>query len=519
MSCKIRRKKCDETKPQCLRCQASGKACAYEYVEYPESEAYRVKRTKPAPRHTSKGLSRPPRNVSASPSDANLASSFTPPIIGSSTALPLSIIPELPSNGVYPSTSLVVSRSITGPPSEPFMPTTTLQLLSDINPGPVSSSGSSPDLALVPVVTAHATSGSTSQASSLLCVALTIDKNVKENTLPFVLHCYSLWVLVRVFEPLKIAHVMRDQVITQFSSEKSRIRTILIANVMDMFARNMTIDGPRKTILNRLALEVQKSSAAFLNIPPSTPLLDRQNALRTLDSMLEIFSLQIPTQSTHTCIQSLDYAAPVFRRACPDPPTQPVNLANILLGSDLNLQHFATIDIIRSVTTGLPTYVQYEVPSSLELCEYMFRLKGSLGLRWLHGIPDQFILLFAWIISLSGIPEAGRSTELITWIETNLPLIKVATHESGDPALRICRMVVQECWRCAVRIYLYMVLCKANSYDSRVVRAQKGFMRLVRSVKPGRNPDVYLLTPMVIAGVATIEERDRGHAPPQDLER
>ena len=90
-------------------------------------------------------------------------------------------------------------------------------------------------------------------------------------------------------------HAMREQVITQFSSEDTRIRTILIANVMDMFAKNFTIDGARKSILTQLASDVTQSGATFMATPPSfVPALDRQNAIRTLDNMLEVrpFSYQ-----------------------------------------------------------------------------------------------------------------------------------------------------------------------------------------------------------------------------------
>ncbi|CAE6467311.1 unnamed protein product [Rhizoctonia solani] len=169
------------------------------------------------------------------------------------------------------------------------------------------------------------------------------------------------------------------------------------------------------------------------------------------------------------------------------------------------------MDIMNSVVTGMPTHFPYEVPFSLDLCKQIYELQDNYayGLQWLHGSPDQFILLLAWIISLSETPGASNNAGLITWIETNLPQIKIATIRSGDPVLRLGRMVVQECWRFSVLIYLYMFLCKANAYDPRVIRAQKGFMRLVRGVKPARHPDAYLLTPMVIAGVATIEEQDR----------
>ncbi|CAE6513559.1 unnamed protein product [Rhizoctonia solani] len=337
-----------------------------------------------------------------------------------------------------------------------------------------------------------------------------MDKNVKDNTLPFVLNCYSQWAIARVFEPLKVAHAMREQIIAQFSSEDTRTRTILIANVMDMFAKNLVIDSTRRSILDRLVLDVRKSGSDFMASPPSfAPKSDNEIAMRTLDSMLEIFSLQTTTQPIATCIRSLDYAAPVFRRACPEPPGQPVNLPNILLAPNPNLRHFATIDVVKSITTGTPTYFKYEVPFSLELCERMYQLQGNLGLQWLHGFPDQFILLFAWINSLCETPGASTDSKLIAWIETNLPRIEVAIDQSGDPLLRIGRMVVQECWRCVVLIYLYMALCKADAYDHRVVCAQKSFMRLIRSVKAGRNPDAYLFTPVTIAGVATIEDRDR----------
>ncbi|KAJ1311882.1 hypothetical protein OPQ81_010341 [Rhizoctonia solani] len=339
-----------------------------------------------------------------------------------------------------------------------------------------------------------------------------MDKSIKENTLPFVLYCYSQWAITSLFEPRKIIDTMRDQVVAQFSSENTRTRTILIANAMNMFVKNLTIDGPRKSIVYHLASEVKKNGAAFIATPPSfVPVLDRQNAIRILDNMLEILGLQLETQNTWDCIHSLENAAPVFRRACPDLPGRPINLPNLLLDLSLNPRYFATLDIVIALVTGLPTLFQYEVPFSLELCErtYQWQMRGNYGLQWLYGFPDQFIMLFAWINTLSETPGAGDNPELITWIERQLPLIKVAIDESGDPFLRIRRIVVLESWRFAAFIYLYMVLCKTNAHDPRVIRAQKGFMRLVREVKPGRNPDLHLITVMLVAGVVTTEEQDQ----------
>ncbi|CAE6478821.1 unnamed protein product [Rhizoctonia solani] len=515
-SCKARRKKCSETKPQCLRCVASGSTCVYEYIEYPEGDRHRVIRTRPGPR-TALGRAAT-QNCSPSPSDTTMTFSSPSAVSEDSTSLGLATW----SNEFSLNWNHDAPQGVDVSLFRPSIPPVVSQLLSGFDP--INSSFTLPELAMLPVDVVLAVSDSTFQeipivqdedndpegVRLLLCPTPALDKNAKSNTLPFVLHCYSQWALARVFEPLKLVYTMRDQVITHFSSETTRNRTILIANVMDTFAKKLAIDDSRKTILNRLVLDVQQSGAYFTATPPSSvPNWDRQNAMHTLDSMLETFSLQIATQSISACIQSLDYAAPVFRRACSEPPEQPVNLANILLQSNLNLRNFAIFDIIQSITTGRPTYIRYEVPFSLELCERIYQVQDSIGLRWLHGFPDQFILLFAWIISLCEVPRAGNNAELVTWIETNLPHIKIAVDDSGDPVLRIGRMVVQECWRFAVLVFLYMVLGQAHAHDPRVIRALKGFMRLVRGVKPGRNPDAYLFTPMSVAGVAATEAQDQ----------
>ncbi|KAJ1310632.1 hypothetical protein OPQ81_009161 [Rhizoctonia solani] len=574
--CKARRKKCDETKPQCLRCESLGQPCNYEYIQYPEGEGHRVQRTRPAARNTSRpGISaKTSRNVSGNPPDADLASSSTPKISGDSTPVarsaslgtwsdeiqtsPYPVVPNYPDfqqdspfgflpqqevqqsldppysphdrrgSDDYPTRAFLsagqvdclqslfdlalpddqlnqvswttqwlrslpeleqnldaVSQGAVG-----FLPTPPVfPVASDSNPTGIPLTAT--DLVLLPDGMICSNSVSILQDSvtsedededegeddpeairSRLCIVPTVDKNLEQNTLPFVLQCYSQWAIARFFEPLKIVNALRDQVITQFSCEKSRTRTIMIANVMDMFAKRLAIDGQRKSVLDHLALDVRKDGLALIAASSSVaPELDRQLALRTLDSVLEIFALQACTQSIAAVIQLLDYAAPVFRGACLEPPGQPLNLPNLLLD-----------------------------PNYTTRC----RSRSSCASECIA-----FILLFAWINTLSETPQAGDNPQLVAWVEKQLPLIKVTIDDSGDPLLRIGRLVVQECWRFAVQIYLYLVLCKANAYDPRVVSAQKGFMRLIRGVRRARNPDAYLLNLIAIAGVATIEERDR----------
>jgi hypothetical protein len=124
---------------------------------------------------------------------------------------------------------------------------------------------------------------------------------------------------------------------------------------------------------------------------------------------------------------------------------------------NLNLQHFATADVMRSLITGKPTYFRYDVPFSLDLCNQMHQLRDTHSLQWLRGVPDESILLFAWINNLCETPGASKNQELITWIEEIVPRIQIPVSQIGDPLLRIAKAVAQESWRFVVLIYLYMV--------------------------------------------------------------
>jgi hypothetical protein len=168
-------------------------------------------------------------------------------------------------------------------------------------------------------------------------------------------------------------------------------------------------------------------------------------------------ALQASTHSLTAYIRTLENTALVFRRACTEPPGQPLNLVNIILDPSVNLWYFASLDIMGSVTTGRPTCFRYEIAYSVELWEQICQLRKDHGLQWLHGLSDHFAIILAWINSLCGIPGASIDTALIGWVEAQVCQVKVTSSSSGDPALHIARVTVHECWRMAVLVYLYMV--------------------------------------------------------------
>jgi hypothetical protein len=171
-------------------------------------------------------------------------------------------------------------------------------------------------------------------------------------------------------------------------------------------------------------------------------------------------------------------AAPVFLSACP--PPHPPHVASIILGTRINLKNFLVVDVVSGVTTGLPLSCRsvsvcpfpdtldgelflirdrYHVPWSLELCE-LFAKTEDQGVQWVLGVPDQYILLFAYIDSLVEEAKATGKTvdpQIIAQLEYDLPNIVILPCQSTDPSLTIRRMVVQKCWREAALIYFYMV--------------------------------------------------------------
>ncbi|KAH7311796.1 hypothetical protein B0J17DRAFT_687675 [Rhizoctonia solani] len=71
------------------------------------------------------------------------------------------------------------------------------------------------------------------------------------------------------------------------------------------------------------------------------------------------------------------------------------------------------------------------------------------------------------------------------------------------------RSVVQECWRQAAYIYLYMAV-RGDSCDTpRVKGAYKRFMRLLKGTKPGRLPDEFLIAPLLIISPVAQRQHDR----------
>ncbi|KAH7337516.1 fungal-specific transcription factor domain-containing protein, partial [Rhizoctonia solani] len=567
-TCKRRKKKCDERQPTCLRCEKAGKECeGYASLENPDSRGL-MRRTRLAPSHAAGGassLSKPSENRTASSSANNTHIPPAPPI--SSQEYPygpldhqnnhwdvdrvvaLGLIDQQRVSS-YESPSPPSSASSfdpvhyytpTNPPSRahPYPPQTSLFLLpreanrslassklvsSAIRHEPIQSMGAGAVYGPAYPPPSPATSSDEDEKSSptededpegvriasVMCTVPVLDSNTPNNALPFVLQCYARWVNFVVFDPLRVIDAMKDSVINQFSSsESARSRIILVANILGVLGKS-TNTSRSTSIVESLTTEAHRAIMRFRdNKPESRREIDMYNASKALDLMMEMILIKRFASPLATVLTLMEFAAPVFRRACPDPPQQLVNLPSILLSGNINLQNFVVIDILLSVTMARPMLFKYDTSYTPDTYHRM--MSGECGFEWLYGIPDQFIVLFAWINSLAEDYGSNVDPQHVSRIEDQIRDAKTRSSSSpaADPVRTIRRAAVQECWRQAMYAYLYLVLCKARADDPRIKKAAKSFVRLVGGVEAGRNPDFFLFIPIITIGAFLQKEQDR----------
>ncbi|CAE6448708.1 unnamed protein product [Rhizoctonia solani] len=606
------KKKCDETKPECLRCQRSGNQCeGYAGFENPDGKGI-MRRARPGPakitdrpatstsaRTSQKAAaavpsdsSRPSRPVvpsqvadkdqpadsdaqqdtennttltedpkgldSLSPSDAHVSSegrvstsllpSQTIVLIGNPRTIdPLTTIPQASIEQIdespydvhspdiassnYSSTSPshnLNSGSLSsgqtslynalfslagGPQSTPTdiaSQTTTLPpatLRGPSWPSPNSSGGNDEDDEDEDSVKSE--DDDPEGVKQAMCTTVTPDANVETNALPFVLQSYAQWINFMVFDPKSVVYMFREGVIAQFSSSQEiRTRVILLSNVFGALGKSPVLNSKVRSVVTYLSAEAHQSIGRFNSTEPaSLREMDMMNALKSIDLMMEVILLRRFAGSIPSIVGLMEVAAPVFRRACPEPLGQLVNLPNILVSPSINLRHYAETDIMTATLLARRMFLRYDILYTPEINE---RFMGSqAGLHWLHGIPDQLIILLAWVNMLH--EDFGMNVDplIISQIEMEVERVKITPSTSDDPVYTIRRFAVQECWRLVVYIHLYVTLCGAHAEDPRVVKFVKRFMRFLGGIKPARTVDTFLSLPIMFIGTFVSRKQDR----------
>ncbi|GAB1518996.1 hypothetical protein RhiTH_002061 [Rhizoctonia solani] len=230
------------------------------------------------------------------------------------------------------------------------------------------------------------------------------------------------------------------------------------------------------------------------------------------DNITEIIMpLHLATSSLATSVSLLREVALAFKRAVLEPPGHPINLPSKLIVPNADLRQYSSMDVMTSLGTGCPMSFQYDVTYSDPVlgASGVFDAADALGLQWMYGCPEFFIILLARMHNIRDdatrridVQEVGEIEQSIRGWQPRYPL-------SQDPHLAVARLAVQECWRQTLLIYLYMGICKTTSDDPRVQDAHRSFMKLIKTVQPRRIPDLFLLLPFFVVSVASCHTADR----------
>ncbi|KAG8781105.1 hypothetical protein FRC12_022214 [Ceratobasidium sp. 428] len=335
---------------------------------------------------------------------------------------------------------------------------------------------------------------------------LALDRNVASNSLPYVISSYFRWIIRVVFEPLKLVERMEYLLNKRYASDDLRYATTLVADIVYWLVNNPT-SGEGFLALSCLQARIDHKIAL---VNANKELLSEICGHEALSTLLyeieEIICIQsFSTTLAHT-IRLHKSAALVYRYTCPEPPGMPIHLPAKLLQSDSRHRGFPAMDILLSLSTCQPMLFRYDVTPLSE----PFELDShSPGIQWMHGIPDQFLIMLARMNMLREDSAPNIDPDIISDLETQISSFEPAFDRSTDSYLAIARLTVQETWRQATYIYLYMGLCGANSRDQRVEKALKSFIRILEGVAPRRTPDTFLIVPMIIAGVAARKKKNR----------
>ncbi|KAH7311790.1 hypothetical protein B0J17DRAFT_773473 [Rhizoctonia solani] len=338
----------------------------------------------------------------------------------------------------------------------------------------------------------------------LVCGTPTLEPTVQSNSLPFVLYSYATMATRTIYEPLQMAGQMKGWLTDRFNySEESRTGVTMLANIFHTIWNTRTSATDYIPMASRVATQLRQR---VIRASSSLSLAAQNQAqkTRTLGDALEIITLQFQTDSLRSMIDTMAETAPLFRSACPEAAHELIDLPAKLMHPDICLRHFTLIDVLFSVTTLRPMLFRYNTHFDKE-----FRDREDVGMQWFNGIPGEFILIMARINMLLSDRWANVDPGVVVEMEQRLQDFKSAPGKSPDAYLMVARLAVQECWRLAVLIYLYMSLCSANATDPRVEKAQRSFMRVLDRTKPSRTPDVFLLAPLNIVGRVTYRPRER----------
>lgn len=170
-----------------------------------------------------------------------------------------------------------------------------------------------------------------------------------------------------------------------------------------------------------------------------------------------------------------------------------------------SIKNFVLHDTVVALALGVPPLIHYDTSA-------LWAEEGQAKhLEWVYGFPAGIIVLLAKITAWRVSRMMGQFPNRNEWfeIEGRLQSWSSTVDHTDEASDDIARLAVQEAWRQATLLYLYMGMCEVNSADPRVESCVRQIVQLANSIGAGTPLEMHIFIPCLIAAAAARQEKHR----------
>ncbi|CAE6439277.1 unnamed protein product [Rhizoctonia solani] len=478
LTCRKRRKKCDKGRPFCARClDSKGRFTCLGYGDESDAEAESPTRT------TGKENDQTLRNILPFP---GVGVEFGVAVPGSSNQ-GVCLRTSVPASGI---------NDYLTHPTVSFTPETSLlNVTATINHGMAwRQTARSYDLERA----------ITLPLPIFIPRGVDANKQMRESYLAFILREYETHRLNKFFRPPSIS--VRNFLATRMQ------RSHRILGFMYLGAKIFeTLDGrPEEVGIQSCSHWVARYTNHVTNPDElANPYPSAQEVEDKLSGLLELVFLTQIVLGTATGYACLRSALPHFLRLASNDSSLwaeecngslCISLPAALTYTQVEIRRFVFYDIMCSLLLGLPTLAEYDSTG------FPMVPGADIPVEWVHGVPVEMIVniveVHNWRAQAKYVDWATLEMRTLGWRWSRRDF------QFGESAEMVCRVAIQEAWRHATLIYIYMGMCGSTSHDPRVKVSVRQIIQLMESVGDSYL-DVHFSIPSVIAGIAARYEPHR----------
>ncbi|KAG8768881.1 hypothetical protein FRC12_005297 [Ceratobasidium sp. 428] len=332
---------------------------------------------------------------------------------------------------------------------------------------------------------------------------LTLDPGVISNTLPFIICQYVRFVQRIALKPLP-GHFQDGLIVRSTASNMTFWSMFLAAQVYQALLNSFDQFG-----LNAYTRWIEQLSRSIdIGSDRDLEFLEMKNRVTVLVDLIGLKLIMGENASGYVLMKR---AVPlIFHVAHSYPtiwtPSGTISLPHAIKMPNSEIANFIWMDNLAALMLGTATFLCYDAAPAQTV-------PGNDELEWVFGCPGAFVIILGRINALrssillrqNSIPSdmsSNLAAEIREWSST--------IEQSTESCTAITRLVIQECWRHALLIYLYMGVDKVNSTDFRVISSVHQIVRLLGTIKNNSLVDRHLFVPSLIVGVSTQSEKHRG---------